>query len=156
MDLFYEFDALLSVYSKKIPNKVINASIRADILRNMESFPGVYVIIHDKEIIYIGSSGKVDRSLKLSASTVKSRLTNSYTPYTISDDKFKFSPSGKIKGSNRPEGYTHEIALSKLTLLVFDLTPNNNQVIAPSTLEHILIQSFMNQYKKLPKANQKI
>ena len=156
MDLFYEFDALLSGYSKKIPNKVIIASVRADILRNMERFPGVYIIIHDKEIIYIGSSGKVDRSLELGASTVKSRLTNSYTPYTISDDKFKFSPFGSIKGSNRPEGYTHEFALSKLKFLVFDLTPNNNQVLAPSALEHVLIQSFMNQYKMLPIANQKI
>ena len=156
MDLFYKFDALLSGYSKELPIIEIHASVRSDILSNMTSFPGVYVIIHDKETIYIGSSGKVNRSLKLSASTVKYRLTHSYTPYTISDDKFKFSPYGKIKGSNRPEGYAHEIPLSILKFLVFDLTPNNNLVIAPSALEHVLIQSFMNQYKKLPIANQKI
>lgn len=156
MDLFSKFNDILMQYSAKLPCIEMKCSVRDDFLRKVDRFPGVYLISEGKEIIYIGSSGKVDRNLNSSSSSVKSRLTNAYTPYAIIEDKFKFAPFGRKIGTNKPEGYLHEITLAKLTFIIFDLRHRNNQVIAPSALEHILIQSYINQHRKLPKANQKI
>ncbi len=156
MDLFSDFDTLLKLYSEKLSNKEVEATLRDDLLSKLDRFPGVYIIRYGKETIYIGSSGKVNGNLNSGKSSVKNRLTSSYTPYTIRNDTFKYSPYGRIDGTNRPEGYNHEIALKNLMFSVFDLTQKNDQVIAPSALEHVLIQSYINQYKKLPIANQKI
>ena len=114
---------------------------------------GVYVI-HDrilKKVLYIGSSGKISPDLTPSKSTVKNRLFNANTPYHFdkNEDVWRYNPTSS---GVPPKGYQDCINLSALQITILRTPPN----MIPAALEHILIQGYINQYAKLPTANQKI
>ncbi|MDO9558317.1 MAG: hypothetical protein Q7I89_01370 [Syntrophales bacterium] len=101
--------------------------------------------------IYIGSSGKIEKKLKLSGSSIRGRMFGSSTPYHFdaTANQFKYGPTTP---GVPPAGHHYAISLSEIevTCLVV-YSPS-----APTVLEHLLIQGFINQYHDLPEANQKI
>ena len=115
--------------------------------------PGVYVIwSSDMNLpVYIGSSGKISRGMQVSSNTVRKRLFYANTPYHFNRKKhiFQFSPT---TSGVPPAGYKDQILIRDIKIDVF-ITPES---IAPSVLEHLLIQGFINQHRDLPLANQKI
>jgi hypothetical protein len=51
-----------------------------------------------------------------------------------------------------PEGYFREVPVADLTLTLFALPHPQS----PAVLEHVLLQGFINEFGRLPTANQKI
>jgi hypothetical protein len=101
--------------------------------------------------LYIGSSGKVEKGLALSGQKVRQRLFGSSTPYHF-DTVARVFQYGPTTSGVPPAGYNHAINLADIRISII-ATPNN---IAPTTLEHLLIQGYINQHGDLPEANQKI
>ncbi|MFN1835274.1 hypothetical protein AB2B38_008430 [Balneola sp. MJW-20] len=155
MDLVKNYSELIVNLKSKFKNATIEASSRRIFLSEIGKFPGVYIISKETEVIYIGSSGKLDSDLNFGTSNVRSRISNSYTPYKLYGEDFLFNPVGKIKGTNKPEKYLDKYLLQELEFTCFDLTPDEH-VIIPSALEHLLIQSYINELHRLPIVNQKI
>jgi hypothetical protein len=101
--------------------------------------------------LYIGSSGKIEKDLALSGQTVRQRLFGSSTPYHFDATAHVFR-YGPTTSGVPPAGYTYAINLADICISTI-ATPNN---IAPTVLEHLLIQGYINQHGDLPAANQKI
>jgi hypothetical protein len=107
--------------------------------------------IPSQRLIYIGSSGKVLRALALNGSSVRQRLFGANTPYYFdgNQDLLRYGPtSAKVP----PSGYLYSMAIGDLQVEVIE-TPDD---VAPTALEHIILQGYMNQYRTLPDINQKM
>ena len=114
---------------------------------------GVYLILKkgDPQPLYIGSSGKIGPDLSRSGSTVKIRLFGANTPYHF-DKKTGVWRHGPTTAGVPPAGYLHDLPIAALTLNVFAMPHPKS----PAVLEHILLQGFINEFGRLPTANQKI
>jgi hypothetical protein len=147
------FDDLYTIYQKQFDHTECANENRKDLLKIVPPVRGVYLIwkTTEKKPLYIGSSGKIKKGMLLSGQNVKARIFGSSTPYKIDrvTNEFKYVP--KTTGVP-PSGYYHAVKLTAIRITII-ATPTD---IAPSVLEHLLIQGFINQFHDLPEANQKI
>lgn len=153
MELTHTFTQIFQRYSQAFKTTTHQALSVHDLVRQLPANKGVYVI-HIQGVIrpiYIGSAGKINRNMTEGNSTVKSRLRYSSTPYHFDhvDDCLSYGPT---TASVPPEGYSFSSPVAEIEIKVIQ-TPTG---IAPSALEHMLIQGFINEYRDLPLINQKI
>lgn len=130
-----------------------------DLLRRLPKAPGVYIIKKGEEIIYIGSAGKFKKG-KCWGNGVLSGRGSRWAPYFFNDidDKFYFCPNHEPERQKK-ERYnknayrcSHLVSELKIECFVFSKECH----LAPSVLEHILIQGHINEYDDLPPANKEI
>ena len=78
-------------------------------------------------------------------------MFGSSTPYHFDTtaNQFKYGPT---TAGVPPAGYHYSISLSEIEITCLAVYSPS----APTVLEHLLIQGFINQYHDLPEANQKI
>jgi hypothetical protein len=148
------FDDLYKIYRSKFNPTEHAGKTRESLMKSMPHKRGVYLIwkrSDDKhKLLYIGSSGKIKKGNLPSGQDVRKRMFGSSTPYKFdSTDIFKYGPTTT---GVPPARYKKSVRLSDIQIEVF-ATPTN---VAPSVLEHLLIQGYVNQFKDLPEANQKI
>lgn len=134
---------------RAVPFKNIMATTRKDLFDQIVKKPGVYLVFDHKELLYIGSAGKISSRGCPNGSTIYKRLRFSYTPYNFFEHSFRFQPKSTRK-NGKPMGYLSSRRISDLKLTLFE-TP---QRLAPACLEYYLLQSYLNQYGRLPIANQ--
>ena len=148
------FDALYKQYKKVFIHSTHSSHTRAGLMKSVPAkTTGVYVIWKKGALspIYIGSSGKIEKKLKPSGSSIRSRMLGSSTPYHFDTtaNQFKYGPT---TSGVPPAGYHYAISLSEIEVTCLAVYSPS----APTVLEHLLIQGFINQYHDLPEANQKI
>lgn len=148
------FDDLYNMYSAKFRTTDHSGATQKDLIKNLrETVPnvrGVYVVRLDTgDPLYIGSSGKIEKGARLAGQKVWQRLANSTTPYHIDVGNFRYGPT---TSGVPPADYTDAIKLDRVRISVIETPPN----IAPSVLEHLLLQGHFNQYGDLPPANRRI
>ena len=153
-ELTSTFTALYAQYRQVFPVTTHEGVDRESLMRTVPSvFPGVY-LIWKKDVpqpLYIGSSGKIGPDLSPSGSKVKNRLFGANTPYHF-DKNAPVWRYGPTTAGVPPTGYLHEVPVSDLTLTLFALPHPQS----PAVLEHVLLQGFINEFGRLPTANQKI
>ena len=148
------FTALFAQYQKVFTMTTHSAMDRASLMKIVPGgVAGVYLILKkgNTEPLYIGSSGKIGPDLSPSGSTVKSRLFGANTPYHF-DKTTAVWRHGPTTAGVPPEGYLYEQPIVGLTLSIFAMPHPKS----PAVLEHILLQGFINEFGRLPAANQKI
>lgn len=138
--------------TKKLPPRIIGRS-RKELMRRVGNNRGVYLIFKKGESmpIYIGSAGKMIKGGSWNNSTIRKRMFQANTPYHF-DKKTDLLCYGPKTTGVPPAGYRHSIPLDAIEIITIEL----EAPYAPSALEHLLIQGFINQYGDLPEANQKI
>lgn len=136
---------------RTISFKSIIAVTRKNLFGKIIKKPGVYLVFDHRELLYIGSAGKISSRGAHNGSTIYKRLRYSYTPYNFSEHSFRFKPK-KTRRNGKPAGYFSSRKISDLKLILFE-TPRK---LAPACLEHYLLQSYLNQHSRLPIANQLI
>lgn len=101
--------------------------------------------------IYIGCAGKISKEGELNGNTIKNRMFSANTPYHFSktSDDYFFGPT---TATVPPKGYDSEYPMKDLIIKLIIITNNT----APTALEHILLQGFINEYASQPEANQKL
>ena len=175
-ELNQKFDDLYRIYSASFPHSNHTGANRGAVERSVPAKRGVYLIwrihaqqadrrsienrsradnLNYKQLIYIGCSGKIKKKKVLGAGNVRKRLfgPSTWTPYLF-DGKtnlFRYDPGSKAP-SGRPAIYHKCIPINEIEISVVATTNK----IAPSALEHLLIQGYINQHSDLPKANQEI
>lgn len=153
-ELTSTFTALYAQYRQVFPVTTHQGVDRSSLMRTVPGgFPGVYLIwkIGVSQPLYIGSSGKIGPDLSPSGSTVKTRLFGANTPYHF-DKNAPVWRYGPTTAGVPPAGYFHEVPVTDLTLTLFALPHPQS----PAVLEHVLLQGFINEFGRLPTANQKI
>jgi hypothetical protein len=155
-ELTQNFDDLYRIYSALFPHSDHVGATRAEFMKavpKVPNVPGVYLVWRKSESrpLYIGSSGKCEKNLTLSGQTVRQRLFGSSTPYHFDAIAHVFRYGPTTTGVP-PAGYTNAINLANIRISILATRKN----IAPSALEHMLIQGYINQHHDLPEANQKI
>lgn len=175
-ELTQNFDDLYRIYSDLFSHSNHTGANRAALENSVPAKRGVYLIwrtraqqdgrhspenrsvtdsLNDKQLIYIGCSGKIKKKMVLGAGNVRRRLfgPSTWTPYLF-DSKanlFRYDPGPKA-ASGRPVFYHKSIPIDEIEISVI-ATPNNR---APAALEHLLIQGHINQHGDLPEVNQEI
>jgi hypothetical protein len=154
-ELHARFDDLLRQYSGLFRITTSTESTYAGLAARIPAMiPGVYVIRMSGtggRALYIGSAGKIHKGMTPSASTIRSRMLNSLTPYRLdkTHNVFRYQPT---TAGVPPAGYRAQVALSDLNVMCMEV----RQPVAPAVLEHLLIQAHINQFGDLPAANQKV
>jgi hypothetical protein len=180
-ELTQNFDDLYRIYGAFFPHSHHTGANRATLEKSVPAKRGVYLIwrthapptqqggrhsienrsaadnLTDKQLqlIYIGCSGKIKKRMVLGAGNVHTRLFGAATwmPYLFDGKANLFRHDPGPKASNgRPSCYHKSIPISEIEISVI-ATPNK---IAPSALEHLLIQGYINQHSDLPEVNQEI
>ena len=123
----------------------------------LENITGVYIIKEDKNIVYIGSSGKyikVNGLLKKpkSGNGIGGRLIRSSTPYSFLIDKNKLGYRKDSKDNRKvSKNYTEFITLNKLSI---DIIKSGN--LSSSFIEHVLLQTYLDENDTIPLINQQL
>jgi hypothetical protein len=145
--LYAQYREIFSVTTHEGENR---ASLMATI---RYGFPGVYLIgrKNSHQPLYIGSAGKIGPDLRLSGSNVKTRLFSATTPYHF-DRISHVWRYGPIMADLAQTAYIHEVPIVDLMLTIFNLP----LPYSPAVLEHLLLQGFINEFDRLPTANQRI
>ena len=153
-ELTSTFTALYAQYGEVFRLTTHEGADRANLMQTVPGeFPGVYLIWKKgvPQPLYIGSSGKIGPDLSPSGSNVKRRLFGANTPYHF-DKNAPVWRYGPTTAGVPPAGYFYEVPISDLRMSIFALPPPQ----APAVLEHLLLQGFINEFGRLPVANQKI
>jgi len=151
MEIFANFSELIPLYQKVLNFEIFSGDDNT-LLNGLPNNPGVYIIKRGNEVIYIGSSGKLNRDGEYSKSVIRNRLRYSSTPYKFEGLVLKYNPSTT---GVPPEGYYNESLIKDLEITCIYFNQESDK-LAPSALEHLLIQSFINEFGVLPEINQKI
>lgn len=153
-EIHESFDTLFARW-KDVFHSTIHASknyagLRASIPAKVT---GVYIVRDTEQdrIIYIGSSGKIQKQLVPSGSSIRSRLFGSSTPYHFdkATNDFRYGPTSS---GVPPKGYSYAVPICSIEVTCIAVACP----FAPSVLEHLLLQGHINQFRDLPDANQKI
>jgi len=118
---------------------------------------GVYIIYQSGQIepVYIGSAGKLEKdadgALVRTGQKVRQRLFYANTPYLFdrADPVLRYGPTTPTVP---PDGYDFYIPIQNIYIDSFHVPDTH----AATALEHILIQGCVNEFGRLPVANQKI
>jgi hypothetical protein len=151
------FDQLYAMYTAEFPPTThigaTRTGLRGTMQEGVPNRPGVYVIYERTSDIpiYIGSAGKIGRNLVASGSTMRTRIFQSTTPYHFDNDEdlFRYGPRD---ADVPPVGYASDFPIANIRIECL-VVPHP---LAPSVLEHLLIQGFINQYHDLPLVNREI
>jgi hypothetical protein len=148
MPKFFDcFDNLIKKYRTRLKNHFVpcKASKKEMLkaMREIKNEHGVYLFWKNhgekrEKLIYIGSAGKIRNDGKISRQTVKERIANSTTPYKFKLNSLHYATNKQINCS--------KIAVE---ILVWNK-------LAPSLLEHLLLQSYLNQNGRLPDINREL
>jgi len=154
-EINYKFTGLLGLYSE-VFDTTSHISRTCAGLRSLipPKLPGVYVVkstISKGRVLYIGSSGKINKEMSMSGSSIRQRMFGASTPYQFDSvsNSFCFGPT---TSGVPPAGYRHAVPVATITVTCLDV----RCPMAPSVLEHLLIQGHINEFGNLPDANQKI
>ncbi len=152
------FSKLFSFYKDYFPTGEVDffsIQNRKELQGNLRKEQGVYIMLEKGNCkpIYIGCSGKFSTKNKFNSSNVCNRILNSRTPYKVKDEELCFEPQERNKKNKMPQSYGKCIPLKNIDFTVFY---TKSQKIAPACIEHLLIQSYINEFYKLPKVNRKI
>jgi hypothetical protein len=154
-EIAQNFDVLYCIYSALFPHTNYLGATSAILEKNIPATRGVYLIWRkaEKELIYIGCSGKIKNGMISGAGDVRKRLfgPSTYTPYIFEQKLFKYGPVSRTSGG-RPANYDKSISINEIQISVIS-TPEK---VAPAALEHLLIQGYINQHGNLPEANREI
>lgn len=132
---------------------------------NFPKFPGVYVIHYQDpinkdsvdEVVYIGCAGKIGRNSNLNGRTIGGRFKNGTVPYHFNYQQqiWEFHPKASNPNALRKlppaQRYRSSLPLAQIWVEVFIFSPAGK--FAPSVLESLLLQMFVEHYTKLPLAN---
>jgi hypothetical protein len=175
-ELTQNFDDLYRIYSALFPHTNHTGANRDAIEKSVPAKRGVYLIWRmptqqdghrsvgdrsaadnssDKQLVYIGCSGKIQKKMVLGGRNVCERLfgASTWTPYLFDGKANLFRHGPGPKASNgRPAFYHESIPINEIEISVI-ATPSD---IAPSALEHMLIQGYIKQRGDLPEVNQEI
>jgi hypothetical protein len=155
LELKATFTSLYKQYESAFGVTTHEGTDRDTLMRSVRSSsPGVYIICAKGENplpLYIGSSGKIGPDLTPSGSNVRKRLFWSNTPYHF-DRKAPFWRYDPTTSGVPPGGYSASVPVADLLLTIFALP----HPYCPAVLEHLLLQGFINEFGRLPAANQKI
>ncbi len=153
-ELDMPFTRIIEIYRERFTATKHHAHSRREFMESIgKGTRGVY-LFRKKDSdrpIYIGSSGKIGRQMSASGSTIRSRLFYANTPYYFSpdDDKLHYGPTTP---GVPPEGYSHSLNLDELEIEILQMDADK----APSVLEHLFIQGYLNEFNDLPEINQKV
>lgn len=158
-ELTDKFQTLFSSYSGMFTATHHNGNSRNAVLASLSKDVGVYVIFRKADSkcpIYIGSAGKIETGtagLIYNGSTILKRISGASTPYHLngSTNEFEYDPT---TSGVPPAGYGATIPLADIEFAC--ITKITSCWLAPTVLEHLLIQGFINQFGRLPDVNQKI
>lgn len=121
---------------------------------------GVYVIRIQQRplscLIYIGMTGKVNTDGGLGTAQTFANRAARYTPYWFDREKnlFCFNPKAPKSKDLDSSDYNDSIELKYLEVDCFICRPGvGHSLLAPSYLEAFLLQAFLMQTGRLPKAN---
>ena len=153
-ELSRNFYDLFAEYSSTLEFSSFTGSTRKDL---MEAMPkdkrGVYSFWKkgSDRPIYIGCAGKISEKNLVSGNTIRARVFQASTPYHFdkTDHVLRYLPTS---AGVPPAGYNNEISLDYLEIKTL-FVPES---MAPSVLEHLLIQGFVNEFGELPEANQEL
>lgn len=153
LDINRTFDELLLKYVDMFSTSTHSAATRRALQASVPAkIPGVYVIVKKTDVrrpIYIGSSGKIGRSLLPSGSSIRSRIFGASTPYRFGEAVLQYGPTTTTVP---PADYTEHVALGDIQITCFAVFAPK----IPAAWEHLLLQGFINQFGDLPVANQKV
>ncbi len=123
-------------------------SNRKELLKALDNEPGVYLFFEQDELVYVGSSGKYRNYIGYSDQGVKGRIQNAKIPYTISENSIQFD---RVKKQEKYV-YSKSILFENLKLRILYIDKDMVDIL-PVALESMLIQSYFNEKKSLPKIN---
>ena len=170
-ELNHPLHELLNIYRREFQQ--INRKLTVcgqtpnDVKTGLPKLPGVYLIWHKGvcgTVIYIGCTGKLSRiagtKLHTGGGTLNQRTTR-WTPYFFDPTRQSFR-YGPLKANNAAQrqirlndnAYAHSVPLSEITVECFTFNPIETK--APSVLEHILLQGYVNTTGTLPPANREL
>jgi len=165
-ELFKKYKNALGIEFSRLKNEELKTI--SVIRKSLPDKPGVYIVSHRDEIIYIGHAGEFtqihdktpqSKTHARGKSTIKSRLGNGRSTYYLNknDQCFHYMPApwNKENGDKNKKGaYEKKIPISELSIETFAFARERR--LAPSVLELILLQGHFNQYGKFPAGNRKI
>ena len=123
----------------------------------LENITGVYIIKEDNNIVYIGSSGKyikVKGELKKpkNGNGIGGRLIRSSTPYSFLIDQNKLGYQKNSNDNCKVSGnYTEFIPMKKLSIDII-----NYKSLSSSFIEHVLLQTYLDEKNTIPLINQQL
>lgn len=151
------FSVLVARYSAVWELTNHTGATRASLMASFKPphWRGVYVIYRLEQIepLYIGSAGKLERGpngVKNVGQTVRQRLFYANQPYYFEREVhvWRYRP---FDSHVPPAGYHANIPICDIRIESFHVPDAH----APSALEHLLLQSCVNEFGNLPQANQK-
>ena len=144
--------------SKKITDisyeEITNIISRESLLksRELKSEQGVYLFFENSELAYVGSAGKYRSLIGESTQGIRERILNASAPYSIWDNTIFY----QIR--ERKDDVTISIRAGYLNFdkLKIGIFYTRKSKIIPSALEHLLIQTYVNEHNNLPKINNEL
>lgn len=127
--------------------------------KSWPSNPGVYLVWEAESLIYIGMTGKVQKSedkceLPPKGSGLRDRLAR-WDPYCFDEQyqvfRYGLARRAPSKKTALEIGYETEVQITNIRVDCFKYLRSENK--APALLESILLQGFINQYDQLPVVN---
>lgn len=128
--------------------ELVNIKSRNELLKNIKFLngtKGVYVFEHDTiGIIYIGSSGKINRDKENYSENCKnglgSRLIRSSIPYSFIDEKLCYKKEPNSDSKKTIENYIESFPLKDVK--IYYIKTGELPFNIPTVIEYLLIQVF--------------
>ncbi|WP_298265674.1 hypothetical protein [uncultured Lutibacter sp.] len=144
-----QFEELIGINSRKELIKNINF---------LNKTKGVYVFEHsDNGVIYIGSSGKVNRkknkNSEICLNGLGSRLIRSSTPYSFVNENLCYDKIINSDSKKKKSNYYKSFLLNDIK--IYYIKTGEIPFTVPTVLEHLLIQVYYHS-GKLPLINNQL
>lgn len=152
-DLYKSYATITQEMKTLAPVAICHGNNLQELLEQVPDLPGVYVIRQGDQVIHIGSSGRIQMDGSRNGSTIRRRLRYASTPFRLGADQIHFQPQGDSI-ANRPVAYLSSVPLSQLSIDCYVCQPQSRWI--PSTLQSILLQGYLNQFRSLPVGNLKV
>jgi hypothetical protein len=147
-DLYKTFQTLIHEMKTVARSISCKANNLEDLLQQLPTEPGVFIVRHGDITLHIGSVGRNTNKGIHAGGTIRGKIRYSKSPIHFQADKLLYKPQGDLL---QPSAYLLSAPLSEVSIICY-INESTSRWL-PSTLQSLLIQGHLNQYSHLPVGN---
>lgn len=147
-DLYKSFQTLVHELKTVARSVTCRANTLEDLLLQLPSDAGVFLIQHGNVTLHVGSVSKAVKNGVQVGGTIRGKIRYSKTPFHFRGDQMHYKPQGDVVN---PAAYLFSMPISEVSVTCFICEPGSR--LMPSTLQTLLLQGHLNQYSNLPTCN---